>query len=340
MISFIIPVYNGEKYIERSVLSIINNTYSREYEIIIINDGSTDKTKTIVENLQLQYKEVKVYNQRNLGVSIARENGIRNSSGEWIVFVDADDYIFSDIGKIIDGTHAANCDWIVFSGNIYQSYICNLSRKDSKSKVIKAILNQDPGSELQIAKLNAVWSKAYKRTILEKYAIQFEKKLLHGEDMVFNLDYIKYCNKIYFCAEAVYMLCANENSATKKYQEKCVINDCEFFSQINRRKIVDQDEKLRNCYYKMALNGIWICIGQYFSHPNNPKNIFEKRKELARFVGQEPYKQALKHVSLEPDKRKRIIFMLLNLHCYSLVLKMVGKVKKNSKRKKLTETKI
>lgn len=228
MISFIVPVYNGEKYIERSLRSIINNT-SGDYEIIVVDDGSTDSTLVIINKLKEQFCVIKSITQENSGVSSARETGIREVLGEWIVFVDADDYIISDITEFIKMAQRDKCDWVIFSKQFHESIIFDLNRDDYKKSVITAILNQNHENKIRAAKLNTVWSKAYRKNIIEKHGIRFEKVLKHGEDMIFNLDYVKKCGRILCCAESVYMLCANGNSATHSYQKDCAKMTRNFF---------------------------------------------------------------------------------------------------------------
>ena len=97
-ISVIVPVYNSEKYIEKCIESIINQTY-RNIEIIFINDGSTDESLNIIHKYKKLDNRIKVINQSNSGVSAARNKGIKNSIGDYITFVDSDDHIDS---KMID----------------------------------------------------------------------------------------------------------------------------------------------------------------------------------------------------------------------------------------------
>ena len=89
LISVIIPVYNGEKYIKRCVDSILSQSYDN-YEIIIINDGSSDKTLSVLREYRA-YSNISIYNNRNHGVSYSRNYGMRHSNGDYIIFVDADD---------------------------------------------------------------------------------------------------------------------------------------------------------------------------------------------------------------------------------------------------------
>ena len=93
--SIIVPVYNVEKYIEKCLESILNQTYDN-FEIIVINDGSTDNSKKILDNYKTN-KKIKIINQDNQGLSIARNNGLGAASGDYILFIDSDDYIEEEL---------------------------------------------------------------------------------------------------------------------------------------------------------------------------------------------------------------------------------------------------
>lgn len=330
MVSFIIPVYNGEKYIERCIRSIIDNTKGN-YEIIIINDGSTDNTLGKIEKLRTEFYFIKIFSQKNLGVSLAREYGIKEANGRWIVFVDADDYITSDIVGRIGRIKSEEYDWIIFSGQFQKESTYRMDLPNDRKNVITTILNQSQRSAIQNGKLNAVWSKAYKKRIIEESGIHFEGNISHGEDMLFNLDYAKNCRTVYCMPESVYRLCSNESSATHKFQQNSVENDREFFHQLNTRVHFDSDNDLLNSYYRMVLNGIWICLGQYFSHHDNRDKISVRCKKLAVFLKHEPYKTALRNYNVEKNKGKRYIFAMLNLHFYGLVL-VVFKIRRQPRR--------
>jgi glycosyltransferase involved in cell wall biosynthesis len=92
LISIVVPVYNSEKYLEKCLVSLINQTY-KNIEIIVINDGSTDGSLDIAKQLAKRDSRVKVYSKKNGGLSSARNHGIEKASGEYIGFVDSDDYI-------------------------------------------------------------------------------------------------------------------------------------------------------------------------------------------------------------------------------------------------------
>ena len=112
MISIIVPVYNSEKYIDRCLDSILNQTY-KDLEIVLVNDGSNDQSLKILENYALRDTRIKVVNQENKGVAAARNTGLDNATGDYILYVDSDDWIENNmVERMVE--LSANAD-IVFS---------------------------------------------------------------------------------------------------------------------------------------------------------------------------------------------------------------------------------
>lgn len=99
--SFIVPVYNTEKYLKKCLDSLVNQTYDK-FEIIIVNDGSLDNSKRIINDYKKKYKNIIVVNQENQGLSMARNNGVKKASGDYLIFVDSDDYVEKDLLKVIN----------------------------------------------------------------------------------------------------------------------------------------------------------------------------------------------------------------------------------------------
>lgn len=99
--SFIVPVYNTEKYLKKCLDSLVNQTY-KDFEIIVVNDGSTDKSSNIISKYQKKYKNIIVIDKENEGLSIARNRGVQKSSGKYIIFVDSDDYVSNKLLEEVD----------------------------------------------------------------------------------------------------------------------------------------------------------------------------------------------------------------------------------------------
>lgn len=193
MISYIIPAHNCEKTIDRAVKSI--KKYNTDYEIIIIENGSTDNTKKKL--LRLQDTNVKVYFNKKNGVSSARNLGIEKASGEWICFVDADDYIIScpklkeinDVDLIMFNYQVGNNNRNLYS-NIY------LMSKELNKEIINFISN--PTKYMQ------VWSKLFSIKIIRDNSLYFDTSLEVAEDSDYFFRYVKCCDRIYESSQLLY----------------------------------------------------------------------------------------------------------------------------------------
>lgn len=200
MISIIVPIYNMEKYLRRCLDSLVNQATRKKYEIILVNDGSKDKSKNICEEYEKKYFNIKLVNQSNQGVSQARNTGIFNSSGEYIIFCDGDDELdINTIDSIYKNIDLYNPDLIIFG------------REDIQGDTVIAKYNKH--NEINMLNCNnvkyveeyfangthtfVVCNKVYKREIILKNKILFNKSLKLSEDTLFNLEYIIVANS--FC---------------------------------------------------------------------------------------------------------------------------------------------
>lgn len=174
-VSVIIPVYNSEKYIERCIESVLNQTF-QDFELIVINDGSKDDSQEILEGYKEKYaNKIMLINQENRGVSKTRNKAIQIANGEYIMFIDNDDYIDNDyIETHIQKIEEANAD-IVMSG---------YRRVNIDKKVLfkQKLLNTNWSKYIVLAP----WAKIYKREFLLKNNIEFLDYAI-GEDVYFNL---------------------------------------------------------------------------------------------------------------------------------------------------------
>lgn len=192
IISVIVPIYNVEKYLERCILSIVKQTY-KNLEIILVNDGSTDNSLLICEKWLKKDNRIKLYNKINGGLSDARNYGLTKASGEYISFVDSDDFIeedmLEDLYKMIRKFDAdiAETDFSIVDDYGY-------SKKKNKKMTI--LLNQH-NAIIELCKgnivENVVWNKLYKKTILKNIKFLFGK---NSEDVVFNFEVLLNANKI------------------------------------------------------------------------------------------------------------------------------------------------
>lgn len=208
-ISVVIPVFNGEKWIKRCIESVMAQQL-KNVEMICIDDGSSDKSYELLQELQKKYKNIKVIKQENKGVSAARNNGIDHAKGRWIAFLDVDDiWLPNTISEEqIEIWKEKKYDIIAFKN-------CNANEK------ITRVRFKGEREERQVIGGNtSIWCVSdhmcallYSREIINKYKISFDEKLRYGEDTIFRLMNLYLSNKIYIKNQDLYVYVENRKSA-------------------------------------------------------------------------------------------------------------------------------
>ena len=219
LISIIVPIYNAEKYIERCIKSIIDQDY-KNIEIILIDDGSKDNSNKICKKIKEYDNRIKfITNNKNSGVSNARNIGIENSNGKYIAFVDADDYIEKDIYiNLYNNIKINNVDLAVCSYTNSDKKINDLNEEK-----IRQISKEDFFIEVLENKQikGYVHNKLFKSEIIKEKNIRFNEKIYICEDLLFVCEYAKYCNTIIINNKKLYHYLRNESSSyNKKFDEK------------------------------------------------------------------------------------------------------------------------
>lgn len=222
MISIIIPVYNAENFLKRCIESVERQTFEN-WELILVDDGSTDFSKVICDKYAQNNQRIKVIHKQNGGVSSARNVGMNHALGEYVMFLDSDDWIEPELcQELIDGTSGS--DFVI--GGYKAIY-----KKNQIEYVVKARKNQFPeefsNTFNQLYKnhlMNTPWAKLYKRDLIRDQ--KFDEDIRLGEDFLFNLNYLPKCSYISIVSTTGYNYnVTNEDSATKKFK-------AEDFSQI------------------------------------------------------------------------------------------------------------
>ena len=248
-ISVIIPVYNSEKYLKECIDSILAQTY-KNYEIIIINDGSTDNSKYICEQYEKSHNNVKLYSIENHGVSYARNLGISKANGEFIYFMDSDDILFSKCFEIFDKLKIDNNSLYCFK---WMDYYKNTIPEFNSNYDVEKFTNTKELILLDDNISSFLWNKIYQKNILIDNNLRFDENIHYCEDKIFNLQYVKYVNTIIYNPNLFYLYRVRKNSVTGKYiSEKnlSVFNVCEYIINNSKNKKIED-------YYK------WLYIVNY-----------------------------------------------------------------------------
>lgn len=214
MISIIIPIYNAEKYLHRCIDSILDQT-NKEWELLLINDGSPDCSGSICDDYALKDSRIKVFHKPNGGVSSARNLGLDNACGEWICFIDADDYVCNNYCEAV---LLADTDIV-----IVENCICDVNgneRYDRPLGKVGVFQNEDYKMILeeyiQYSQFKAPWGKFIRRDKIDNIRFNLGQKI--AEDTVFMLDVYSMCSSILLRSEYRYFWQEGDISPLIKYK--------------------------------------------------------------------------------------------------------------------------
>ena len=218
IVSIIMPVYNKKKYLNKSIKSILNQTY-KNFELIIVNDGSTDGSSQICYKFSQEDTRIKIIDIKNTGVSNARNIGLKNAIGEYVQFIDADDYIASNMLENLVGLARIHSPDIIING------IKKINEKDECVGNIVPIfngianINDVMKNFAQVQKDTGIYgyvhNKFIKKSIIDNNNLLFDTRIWLAEDLDFCIDLYSNISNIYFCKEIYYYyLQEAENSST------------------------------------------------------------------------------------------------------------------------------
>lgn len=221
IVSVIVPCYNVARYIKKCIQSIINQTYS-SIEIIIVDDGSPDETPQILDELILKDNRIKVIHKNNEGVSAARNSGLRIAAGDYIVFVDGDDYLAEDyVSYMLQLAEKDDADFVLSKkwfmrdcqNQISDDYVETISPAEATSLLLSPYI------------MVGCWNKMFRKKFLDNNNLQFSTSLFYGEGLHFITRASQLANKITTGERMVYYYRRNNiDSATTKYTYQNYIN--------------------------------------------------------------------------------------------------------------------
>lgn len=221
-VSVIIPVYNGERFLEKAIASVIGQSVFDRIELILVDDGSTDGSAKICDEYSLRYPSITALHCKNAGVSAARNTGIEQAKGEYIAFLDSDDtYEPEFIEKLLEHSDCdlVCCDYFIKNideKNLAENFASGkLDRKDFDRKFYEKIIHKE---------FYSCWNKLYKKNIISKNNVLFPVGIKYAEDMMFVFEYLKHCKDFYFVDEALYFYNVNPYNTTVVVKQGYEVN--------------------------------------------------------------------------------------------------------------------
>ena len=293
-ISIIVPVYNAEKYLNRCVDSILVQTLEA-LELLLIDDGSNDKSGQICDDYASKDARVRVIHQQNAGVSAARNAGIAAANGEFIGFVDADDWIAPEMFRTLYG---------IAQGDDFQIVICDARTaysdgREEPDTIVQLPESIDLNKETLTPKLltelaGSVWRCIYRRELITAHEITFPVGVKFSEDRVFNLICLGFAEKIRYIKEPYYFRYVNTESAVHRfhadYFESCLAADTAIGQAIETAW--GGREEYRVAYLRKLVTGAVAAICNYY-YRTSTMSRKERRAAVMRVCMNERVRDAI-----------------------------------------------
>ena len=315
-ISVIVPVYNVERYIDKCLDTLVNQTL-KDIEIIVVDDGSPDKSSDIYNKYAGRDERVKIIKKMNAGVSEARNTGMEAATGELFMFVDSDDWLPLDGCEILyDQYEKTQADmiladaYIVTDGRVKKNDVfCEAfttEDKDCFKAYQKACIgycyNPKPAIKWNIPGLGSPWNKLFKRSIIKEHNLRFDP-YVKGiyDDNLFTLHYLMHIRSLSYVKKPVYYFRLVSGSLTQGYKANTLEINSRIFERINDfMEETGKREYYLEAFYVYVIRRFSKSMNVYFFADNNEKTKKEAFEELRKTINEEPYRSAIKYV----DKKK------------------------------------
>lgn len=342
LISIVVPVYNVEKFIDECITSIINQSF-REFELLLINDGSLDKSGEICDKYSLIDSRVRVIHKKNSGVSDSRNIGIDLAKGRYLMFADSDDYVDKDwCKKLYNMQEKYKDSMIVCSYIMRNSSKLNTYDVEKKYTSIEEYLKFDRKNFMEIYNcnlLNSLCNKIYDLNIIKKNNIKLIKDLSLGEDLLFNLEYIKRVNDIIYLNDSLYVYYRRGiESLDNKYYK----NLFEIYKKINSElyKVILELDVNFDMYKKDFYNDYFYMLRKVLNNTfskNNNISFIDKLKYNSYILNSYDMDVCLKNIGNEEISKRYLKLFKKKRYINIYVYEKIGKVRKKLKNKKKLE---
>lgn len=342
LISIIVPMFNCEKKIERCVVSLMNQTL-KNIEILLINDGSNDKTQQILSELKKKDNRIRVINKVNTGVSDTRNVGIKNSKGTYIGFVDIDDYVnktmFERLYEAIslDNIDLSICRYTKVNNNqeCEELWDDKLLTGNIKKNFTLAMIAS--GSEEEFNNDNvimgSVWRCLYRKSIIEENNILFREKISYAEDLIFNIEYMCKSNLMNIVNESLYFYEISTDSLSTKYRSdlfhtgKLLIEEItklSSYTDLQTQEFIKH--RLKFAYFKYAITAIRnLSEGLELSK-------YKEYKNIKKIIKDDKIEDSIKNINIKKLNNKYKFFYIMfkyNLNIFIISFWIFKRIKIN-----------
>lgn len=323
LLSIIVPVYNGVRYIKNTINNVLAQTFV-DYELILINDGSKDDSLFVMRELSGKDKRIKLFTTENKGICAARNLGISQANGEFIVFIDQDDDFDSDLCRdYVETIIKTGADMCVF-GRSYTIIESNGNKRHFKIQpLVEGLLTDKEQLYGHIFNVNndktfmTIWNCIYRKNIIRQYGLSFPTVLRAGyEDTVFNMLYASKCTSVFLCSRIHYSYQMRKGVSTITKANDNVLDDFYFVARMGRELVDGLPSNYQNAYRFFVLRLFQV---PYFRILTHKKRIsFNEKMELAKMISRNTCIQDATACTMAPYKVRILYKVLLSVIRYGI----------------------
>lgn len=321
LLSIICPAYNAEETVGKLIESIVNQKY-KNYELIVLNDGSNDKTYDVIEQYSKKYKNVIAVNKENTGVGDTRNVGLVMAKGKYITFADADDCYSNDFfNKIVPELEKGNFEMLIFNAKVmnYDEYMHDLipskysigffEEKNGVTKYLQGEFCYRIG--------NVPWNKIYRNDIIKENNFKYEKDKKRGQDLLFNILYVSKIKKYKYINEKLYYYALNMNTLTTSVYRKISIEEnLKFYKPIKK---ICVENKINDYEQYIGLFFLRRFPGIILNETNNESYKIGK-ENIKNYLIDEKLENIFKKIKFKYfDFKLFICYVLYKTKCYNIV---------------------
>lgn len=335
-VSIIVPIYNVEKYLDRCMHSLLNQTL-KESEIIMVDDGSPDCCPQLCEEYRAKYPNIKVIHKKNGGLGYARNSGLEVAEGKYVAFIDSDDFVDLDMFQnLYEYAEEHQCDAVFCGYNLYENpksirlmqsntdYVLK-EGKEGVRQILLDMVGSEPNYHSDTKQLMSVWCGIYLRRIIEENNLRFVSERVYiAEDIIWNIDFLSCCECVGLVPQTHYYYCRNNTSLTQTYRADRFQKEV-FLYHVQEQRLQQRDygeEEFRNRLNRQLLLKARACISQQIAYLKQ-LGFDVVWENIARIVQTEEMQTILRTYPyrLLPVRHK-LFFLLMKYRLYGLLIRL------------------
>ncbi|MBE5962366.1 MAG: glycosyltransferase [Lachnospiraceae bacterium] len=329
-ISVIVSMYNIEKYIEECIISLVKQTLEG-IEIILVDDGSKDHTLQIAQRYEKEYPNIRVITKKNGGLSSARNAGLDIARGQYVAFVDGDDYVLSNMYELMYASAVKYNSDMVMIGHMrlledgtrtidremtHQKIFTQTQVIRKKDNIIEDVLGQmigmPPEAELDVELNMCVWRNIYRRKILDENSIRFlSERQYISEDIMFHLEVLPLLDCISTVCEATYVYRFNQNSLTKTYRPERFQKECFLYNAVYKRmEELGLEDGFQQRFDRTFIGRVRNCILSEI-YTKQQMSLHQRKENIKQILNNEIVRKVIKEYPIQRMNLKLKVFTIM-----------------------------